>query len=99
MLWTYDSPAFAAWGTASNILSSRITNLFNVKGQVAFVTGGGTGIGLMISQALAANGMKVYIGGRRTDVIEKTAKTYEGEIIPVEVSQASSSTCFSGTMV
>ena len=36
----------------------RVENLFSVKGYVAVVTGGGTGIGLMATQALAANGKK-----------------------------------------
>jgi hypothetical protein len=31
-------------------------NLFSMKDAVCLVTGGGTGIGLMASQALAANG-------------------------------------------
>lgn len=34
----------------------RVENIFSVKGYVALVTGGGTGIGLMCTQALAANG-------------------------------------------
>ncbi|KAI0160401.1 NAD(P)-binding protein [Xylariaceae sp. FL1272] len=62
--------------------------LFNVKGYVAVVTGGGTGIGLMMSQALAANGAKVYITGRRQEVLENAAKSHhptsnEGAIIPI----------------
>lgn len=40
------------------------------------MTGGGTGIGLMISQALMANGAKVYITGRRQEVLESTIKQY-----------------------
>lgn len=63
-------------------------NLFNVKGFVAVVTGGGTGIGLMAAQALAANGAKVYIVGRRVEALEKAAKEHqpasgEGQIIPM----------------
>ncbi|EMR64205.1 putative short chain dehydrogenase reductase protein [Eutypa lata UCREL1] len=49
--------------------------LFAVKGLVAVVTGGGTGIGLMIAQALEANGAIVYIIGRRKEVLEKAATT------------------------
>ncbi|KAI1281156.1 hypothetical protein F5Y07DRAFT_355594 [Xylaria sp. FL0933] len=63
-------------------------NLFNVKGFVAVVTGGGTGIGLMATQALAANGAKVYITGRRMEALENAAKEHqpksgEGQIIPI----------------
>lgn len=35
------------------------------------MTEGGTGLGLMTSNALAANGAKVYITGRRREVLEK----------------------------
>lgn len=59
-----------------------------MKGSVAVVTGGGSGIGLMASQALAANGVKVYITGRRMEVLENAAKTHSpknsgGQIIPI----------------
>ncbi|KAF3762249.1 NAD(P)-binding protein [Cryphonectria parasitica EP155] len=50
--------------------------LFDVSHITAVVTGGGTGIGLMIIQALQSNGAKVYITGRREDVLQQTAKTY-----------------------
>lgn len=63
-------------------------NLFSVKGFVAVVTGGGTGIGLMATQALAANGAKVYITGRRMEALETAAKEHQpknggGQIIPI----------------
>ncbi|KAK3372187.1 hypothetical protein B0H63DRAFT_527044 [Podospora didyma] len=59
--------------------------LFNMKGRVALVTGGGSGIGLMATQALAVNGAKVYIVGRSSEKLDKVVETYnkdiEGEII------------------
>ncbi|KAK7712701.1 hypothetical protein SLS64_001416 [Diaporthe eres] len=66
-----------------------ISKLFSVQGWVCVVTGGGTGIGLMATQALAANGAKVYITGRRTEALENAAKEHNpcfstgGKIIPV----------------
>jgi NAD(P)-dependent dehydrogenase (short-subunit alcohol dehydrogenase family) len=42
--------------------SLRIENIYDLKGRIALVTGGGTGIGLMIAQGLAANGVKgIYV--------------------------------------
>ncbi|KAG1743178.1 NAD(P)-binding protein [Suillus paluster] len=60
--------------------------LFGVEGQVAVVTGGGTGIGLMIATALESNGATVYIVGRRLEVIEKAAKENNkfGKLIPLQ---------------
>ncbi|KAI4181628.1 MAG: hypothetical protein L6R41_006510 [Letrouitia leprolyta] len=65
--------------------SMEAANLFAVKDLVAVVTGGGSGIGLMISKALAANGAsKVYIVGRRKEVLEAAAKeSSKGNIIPL----------------
>ncbi|KAI6034509.1 hypothetical protein BKA83DRAFT_89671 [Pisolithus microcarpus] len=68
-----------------------VQNLFNVDGWVCVVTGGGTGIGLMIAQAFANNGAKVYITSRRQDVLEQTTKRWgsslvhaRGELIPAD---------------
>ncbi|KAL8669679.1 MAG: hypothetical protein Q9168_005736 [Polycauliona sp. 1 TL-2023] len=67
--------------------SLKVEKLFSVKDYVCVVSGGGTGIGLMITQALAANGAKVYITGRRMEVLENAAKTHSpddaGQIIPI----------------
>ena len=64
----------------------RVENLFSVKDYVCVITGGGSGIGLMAAQALAANGAKVYITGRRVEALEKAAKSHNpsggGQIIP-----------------
>lgn len=53
------------------------------------MTGGGTGLGLITAGALAQNGCKVYITGRRFQLLEEAAKTAapsqeHGSIIPVQ---------------
>lgn len=60
-------------------------NLFNVNGLVAVITGGGSGIGLMMTKALALNGAhKVYIIGRRKEVLEAAVKeSPRGNIVPL----------------
>lgn len=48
-------------------------SLFEVKGLIAVVTGGGSGLGKVIAHALAANGAKaVYILGRREEALGRT---------------------------
>ena len=47
-----------------------------LDGKHALITGGGTGIGLGIAKALAAQGAVVTITGRRADVLEKAASDH-----------------------
>ncbi|KAF8699665.1 Enoyl-(Acyl carrier protein) reductase, partial [Rhizoctonia solani] len=67
----------------------QLDKIFNVSGLVVLVTGGGTGIGLMMAKGLASNGAKVYIGGRRKDVVEKAAAEHgskiSGELVPISL--------------
>ena len=53
--------------------------IYDLQGRIALVTGGGTGIGWMIAKGLAANGAKVYISGRRLEVLEKAAQSFQGQ--------------------
>ncbi|KAF5362847.1 hypothetical protein D9758_007084 [Tetrapyrgos nigripes] len=55
----------------------------DLKGKIALVTGGGTGIGLMIANEFSKNGAKVYITGRRLDVLQKTAA--EAGLVPLQM--------------
>lgn len=64
-----------ATGKAENHELARDA-LFDVSFVTAVVTGGGTGIGLMITQALVANGAKVYITGRRQEKLDEVVKQY-----------------------
>ncbi|KAI0198531.1 short chain dehydrogenase [Astrocystis sublimbata] len=60
--------------STNSLAALSAVNLFNVEGLVAVVTGGGTGIGLMITKALIANGAsKVYILGRRLNKLQEAA--------------------------
>ncbi|KAI0381317.1 NAD(P)-binding protein [Hypomontagnella monticulosa] len=65
--------------------SVEAADLFGVKGLVAVITGGGSGIGLMMAQALETNGAIVYIVGRRKEAVEKAATTAKhGNIRPLQ---------------
>lgn len=72
---------------STNNSELQLANVFDVKDKVALVTGGGSGIGLMIAQTLAVNGAKVYIVGRTEEKLEKVAEVHgqdiAGQIIPI----------------
>ncbi|CAO2650258.1 Nn.00g015500.m01.CDS01 [Neocucurbitaria sp. VM-36] len=54
------------------------TDLFSAKGLVAVITGGGSGIGLVIASALYQNdAAKIYILGRRLNVLQDAVKKLE----------------------
>jgi len=47
----------------------------NLKGKVALITGGGSGIGTAIAERFVADGAKVCITGRRKEMLEEVAKS------------------------
>ena len=50
-----------------------------LKGKNAVVTGGATGIGLGIAKALAAEGCRVAIAGRRETTLREAVEGYDGD--------------------
>ena len=65
----------------------KISELFDVSGKVAVVTGGSRGIGEMITSGFLANGVKVYITARKegplVEKAEELTKKYGGICIPI----------------
>ncbi|ETI24433.1 hypothetical protein G647_03802 [Cladophialophora carrionii CBS 160.54] len=54
--------------------SLSVSDLFGVKGRVALVTGGCSGLGLMIAKGLVSNGAKVYVTALSSDDIDGVVK-------------------------
>lgn len=49
-------------------------NPFSLEGEIALVTGGGTGLGFGIAHCLAQSGARVVLVGRREEVLHEAAK-------------------------
>jgi len=60
--------------------------LFDITNKVALVTGGGSGIGAMITRGFVEAGAKVYIASRKLDALTKVAQQVTergGQCIPI----------------
>jgi 2-deoxy-D-gluconate 3-dehydrogenase len=55
-------------------MKPNIASLFSIEGKTALVTGGSRGIGEMIAAGFLANGARVYISSRKSEVCEATSK-------------------------
>ncbi len=68
-------------------VNQYLGSLFDLSGRKALVTGGGGGIGLMISRALCSAGAEVYIASRKLEACEKAAESMQdlpGKCIPLQ---------------
>jgi NAD(P)-dependent dehydrogenase (short-subunit alcohol dehydrogenase family) len=55
----------------------------DVEGRVAFVTGGGSGVGLGMARAFVGAGMKVAIADVRADHLEEATAALDGTVHPI----------------
>jgi gluconate 5-dehydrogenase len=56
-----------------------MSELFNLKGRLALVTGSGQGIGYALAKGLAGHGAKVVLNGRTSEKIEKAVASLGDE--------------------
>jgi NAD(P)-dependent dehydrogenase (short-subunit alcohol dehydrogenase family) len=79
-------PEFEEYKRVSSA-NEYLGSLFSLQGRKALVTGGGGGIGLMISRALFSAGAEVFIASRKLESCEKAAETMQdlpGKCIPLQ---------------
>jgi NAD(P)-dependent dehydrogenase (short-subunit alcohol dehydrogenase family) len=62
----------------------------DLSGKHAFITGGGTGIGLAAAKALAAQGVKLTLAARNFARVEEAASELEAHPVSVDVSNETS---------
>jgi len=73
----------------------------SIAGEVAWVTGAGSGIGQAGAVALAQAGAKVVLSGRRVEALEETAAAISAQggsatIVPADISKAAEVTAAAG---
>jgi gluconate 5-dehydrogenase len=67
----------------AKINSVNVRSAFNLTGQSALITGGGTGLGLSMARCLAAAGARVVIVGRRPTELTKACAEISGDAFPL----------------
>ena len=59
-------------------VSDYLVSLFSLEGKTALVTGGGSGVGLMITRTLVSAGAKVFIASRKLEACQAAAENLAG---------------------
>jgi NAD(P)-dependent dehydrogenase (short-subunit alcohol dehydrogenase family) len=74
---------------------SNMNSAFNLKGEVALITGGGTGLGLGMARCFIASGARVVLVGRRKEELDKAcaelganAFALQGDVTKLETTPA-----------
>src|SRR3954452_21815654 len=78
--------SFGRWTRARDPIRS-LEPMLDVEGRVAFVTGGGSGVGLGMAKAFVRAGMRVAIADIRADHLEEATAELGGDVheIPLDV--------------
>ena len=61
--------------------------------KVAWITGGGTGIGKELTKLLAYDGWTIIISGRRLDKLNEVKRFRKDKIVPIQLDISSKSQC------
>ncbi len=56
-------------------MSTQFSDVFSLRGELALITGGGTGIGLAMARSMQAAGATVVLVGRRESELQTAAKS------------------------
>ena len=72
-----------------------MNELFSVKGKTAVVTGGSSGIGLMVARGYVEGGARVYVSSRKAEACERVAAELSraGECVPLPADLSSEAGC------
>ena len=72
-------------------LVKSFDNLFSVVGRVALVTGGGSGIGRFMANALAEKGATILLAGRNEDKLNDVLAGQDGNVFALDLTDAGAS--------
>ncbi|MEN0087832.1 MAG: SDR family oxidoreductase [Pseudomonadota bacterium] len=62
-----------------------MTDMFDLSGKTALITGGGSGLGAAIAQGLSDAGARIVLAARRRERLEEALGDREGTIFPVDL--------------